>query len=212
MDLYNISLKNDCCKSHNGGKFAYTYEKYIEKYKNDQVSVLEIGVYYGASIKTWNDYFPNGKIYGVDLFTGVMGTANYTYDNPHKFLKEAKDQKYQRVTLIQADQSKREDLYRICDTVKEDLLFALDDGSHFCHDQIISLGVLFPKIMSNGMYFIEDLLDEAKGILQQYINTGKFSSHYLTTEEQDYLNKHIEYVKIYDFGPCITSIIKKKSI
>jgi|EP00966_Prymnesium_polylepis_P093601 hypothetical protein len=42
----------------------------------DRTSVhhlLEIGVFFGASIKMWRDYYPSATIIGIDAFKGIEG-------------------------------------------------------------------------------------------------------------------------------------------
>lgn len=51
------------------------YHKYIsnfyndkfEKFKNKNISILEIGIQYGNSLKLWEQYFLNSKIYSIDI-------------------------------------------------------------------------------------------------------------------------------------------------
>ena len=43
------------------------YEKIFEKYRNDPVSMLEVGVASGGSLKLWKDFFKEGScISGID--------------------------------------------------------------------------------------------------------------------------------------------------
>ena len=43
------------------------YEKLLQSKKETAKNVLEIGIYFGGSIKLWNDYFTNANIYGLDI-------------------------------------------------------------------------------------------------------------------------------------------------
>ena len=38
--------------------------------------VLEVGVFFGASILLWRDFFPRATVYGLDTFEGVLGVAH----------------------------------------------------------------------------------------------------------------------------------------
>jgi hypothetical protein len=100
------------------------------------------------------------------------------------------------------------------------------------HDQQITLATLFKSIKPGGIYILEDLHtsletpmpekawcgwgDASKTItldmLNNFINTGKIESDYLTDDEKEYLNNNIESIKIYQSKPdwSITSIIIKK--
>jgi hypothetical protein len=50
-------------------------------------------------------------------------------------------------------------------------------------------------------------------MLQDYMTTGKIVSDYMSQEEMDYLNEHIESVEIYQSSPdwSVTSVIRKKA-
>ena len=41
------------------------YEKYFNSKQYEEITLVEVGVLEGKSLKMWRDYFPNGKIYGI---------------------------------------------------------------------------------------------------------------------------------------------------
>ena len=43
------------------------YEEYFNPLKDEEITLFEIGVQGGHSMKAWVDYFENGKIIGVDI-------------------------------------------------------------------------------------------------------------------------------------------------
>lgn len=43
------------------------YEKLLNKKKHTAKNVLEIGIYFGGSIKLWHDYFENANVFGLDI-------------------------------------------------------------------------------------------------------------------------------------------------
>lgn len=47
--------------------YLKNYEKYFSPLVNQKVVLLELGVFKGDSVKFWRDYFPNGRIIGVDI-------------------------------------------------------------------------------------------------------------------------------------------------
>ena len=77
-DLFNhfgsdkgTSVKNPYSKNPNdikliGHEFGKFYERYFDKLKNEKLNLLEIGVWKGASIATFNKYMPNATIFGID--------------------------------------------------------------------------------------------------------------------------------------------------
>ena len=51
------SVRHDCLRF---------YQRFLEEFRHDEVSVLEIGVREGASVRMWQEYFPRGRIIGLD--------------------------------------------------------------------------------------------------------------------------------------------------
>lgn len=53
---------------HSFAGFSYLdiYARYLSQLRDKELSVLEIGVKDGASLRMWRSYFSNARIYGVD--------------------------------------------------------------------------------------------------------------------------------------------------
>ena len=49
-----------------GHGFAESYEKHLNKFKNEKINFLEIGTSEGASLASFTQYFSNANIYGID--------------------------------------------------------------------------------------------------------------------------------------------------
>jgi cephalosporin hydroxylase len=64
-----ISLADNSLTDKNSThSYLEIYDKlFINKKLNTDLTLLEIGIQYGGSIKLWKDYFINGKIYGIDI-------------------------------------------------------------------------------------------------------------------------------------------------
>lgn len=105
--------------------------------------VLEIGVKEGASLLTWEEYFPMADIYGVDKLPWLV------------------DKSMGRIKVLIADQSDKNDLSRLVAAITDGVPpIIIDDGSHMQHDQQITFEKLFPLMPRGGFYIIEDLLTE----------------------------------------------------
>ncbi len=112
------------------------YEFYINKWKDKEINLMEIGVSNGASIKMWHDYFKKAKIHGIDI-------------NPKsKFMKE-------RIKIYIGDQSDKEFLESVCKDKQFDII--IDDGGHKMSQQIGSFEILWKYLKPGGFYVIEDL-------------------------------------------------------
>lgn len=65
LDQSGIKLGTD--KSSLGHDYLNKYEFFLKNIKSNVHIVLELGVYKGASIKMWSQYFEQAMIYGVDI-------------------------------------------------------------------------------------------------------------------------------------------------
>jgi len=58
-------------KKYNSDKIANQYLQFYDPIfsplANEKIKLLELGVFNGGSLHLWKDYFPNGKISGIDL-------------------------------------------------------------------------------------------------------------------------------------------------
>ena len=115
--------------------FLEVYDELFSEFKNKKVTVMEIGVCRGGSIKIWEQYFIKGKIIGVE--SGVEAQVS-----EHSF--------GERVSIKNVDQT---------DPIlaEEEYDIIIDDGGHTMKQQICSFEMLFPKVKKGGMYIIEDL-------------------------------------------------------
>jgi hypothetical protein len=202
-------------KHHGHNYFRLIYNDLLSPLSKDVKKFVEIGVNAGGSIELWRDYFKEATIYGLDINVDVALNNN------------------ERIELKRVDQSKKEELISF-GLEHNDIDILLEDGSHKMYDQQITLAILFKSIKPGGIYILEDLHtsleapipekawcgwgDASKTItlymLNNFINTGKIESDYLTDDEKEYLNNNIESVEIYQSKPdwSITSVIKKKQL
>lgn len=136
MTLDEIALKHGTDKASSHHDYCRIYERYFGELRDQPVNLLEIGVQFGLSMKTWADYFHRGEIYGVDL------TRDFQTDNPHVHLYQGdqSDWKFWKVLAI--------------DGVRFDIV--IDDGSHREGDQKVSFHNAWFAVKPGGYYVIED--------------------------------------------------------
>jgi hypothetical protein len=132
--------------------YTRIYEHYLTKLREEEFTFVEIGllrhdmqrqersgVYDNApSLFMWHEYFSRAQIHGIDIAD---------------FSAVARD----RITFSQADQSNPVQLLAALENCRHTLSVIVDDASHASQHQQITLGCLFPKLASGGIYFIEDL-------------------------------------------------------
>jgi hypothetical protein len=190
--------------------FTLIYDKYMSKYRNEPIKILEIGIGSGPSLNIWYEYFPNATIYAIDV-------DDHSQKNNH------------RVTTYICDQSNRNNLEDLMKTIGEvDII--IDDGSHVISHQQISLGTLFKYLKENGQYWIEDLHtsdsevwqgkdlygydmsfnkgEDSVSVLESYINTKKFNSTFLTVSENMFLANNVKECKMFELPKTMWGINK----
>ena len=115
------------------------YDRHFNKYRNQEVVILEIGVSQGGSLQMWKEYFgPKAKIYGIDL-------------EPR-----CKELEEENIEIFIGSQSDRKFLRDVKKSIPPiDIL--IDDGGHTMKQQIASFEELFDHIKEDGIYLCEDM-------------------------------------------------------
>ncbi len=199
--------KGPCC--HN---YTELYERLFFPWKDEPIKIFEIGVAEGGSLKMWQAYFPQARIFAVDI------EPKTGFDND-------------RVKTLIADQANRDQLQAAIDVAGGDIHVLIDDGGHTMEQQQVSLGFLFKHVRPGGYYVIEDVhtslparwkgygVDRDGGnstlrMLEAFIRAEKPSimSRYMRSDEIAYLEAHIESLTLtYRPGTkSIAAIINKK--
>ena len=114
------------------------YKENFSRYKNKKITILEIGVLNGGSLKMWQNYFsPDSTIAGIDI---ISKCKKYEKDN---------------IKIYIGDQT---DINFLGSVIKEigtpDII--IDDGGHTCNQQITSFDYLFQHLNNQGIYLVED--------------------------------------------------------
>lgn len=120
---------------------SYTryYEEWFHSVRNDPLNLLEIGVGRGASLRMWKEYFPNAKIYGIDM------------------RPTCKQNDEDKIEIFIGNQNDKWFLERVVEEIGGQLHIVIDDGGHRSELHVSSFEVLFPFVISGGLYIIEDL-------------------------------------------------------
>lgn len=119
-------------------QYTPLYDHHIGYLREEQMKLLEIGVFRGASLALWKDVFHKGKIYGIDI-----------------------DDRWRELTPKEAKVfiGRQED----CKFLKEQVIPAgpfdiiIDDGGHKPGQMRASFKALWDSVAEGGWYIIEDL-------------------------------------------------------
>ena len=210
-----LSTLADKYDSDKGQIHHYTevYEYFFYPIKYDAKKILEIGVWKGASLKMWRDYFPNAVIYGID----ILDTSSLNSNTIKTFV---------------ADQADRNGLRHFINVYGGDFDVIIDDGGHSIQQQQVSFGFLFKYVKAGGYYIIEDVhtsiytrygsqygatlrkKNTSLDMIDNFVRTGTIQSQYLDREENDFLTANIEYSNLLSrtnkYGQSIACIFKKR--
>jgi 23S rRNA U2552 (ribose-2'-O)-methylase RlmE/FtsJ len=120
--------------------YLKSYENYFRPLIDQDIRLLELGIYQGGSLLLWRDYFERGLIVGLDL-------QPIELDDPSG-----------RIRIYEGMQQDRELLDRIArETAPQGFDVIIDDCSHIGELTRISFWHLFENhLKPGGLYVIED--------------------------------------------------------
>lgn len=131
--------------NHSYGKAFYDH--YLPHYRWCE-RVLEVGIWYGESLKAWEEYFPDALVVGVDINRdylinkGRIESYCLNAGNLHSF-----------ETFV----SYYAGLFSV----------AIDDASHNIEDQIVFVTVMKKYLRKGGILIVEDISSVANGVKLQ---------------------------------------------
>ena len=115
------------------------YHRHLRRFVDQEVHVVEVGIYSGGSLDMWKHYFgPKCHLYGVDI-----EPACKAYEST-------------RTRVFIGDQADR----RFWQGFKREIpnvdVF-IDDGGHHPEQQIVTLEEMLPHLRPGGVYVCEDV-------------------------------------------------------
>jgi hypothetical protein len=117
------------------------YDELLSPWRDQPISLLEIGVQNGGSLDVWSRYFPNAvHLIGCDINPDC---AKLSYADP-------------RVKVVVGDANGEAARTQILGTQTAfDII--VDDGSHRSSDIVKSFALYFPQLRDGGLFIAEDL-------------------------------------------------------
>ena len=186
--------------------YSKIYEKYFEKIRGDNLNVLELGSFYGNAAGAFYYYFKNSKIFSGDICPDL-----FRY-------------KSSRLKNFYINTSSMSSIDEILIKNKDNFNIIIEDASHTLKDQIISLFLLFRKVLPNGIFVCEELdfpetrkdmnlgneYPDLKQILLAIKSNQDFNSKYITDEDKKYFLENFKSIEIYKGKINEVAIIQKK--
>jgi hypothetical protein len=118
------------------------YTRYFERYRDRPITMLEIGVFRGGSLRMWKEYFhPDSTIVGIDIDESCQA---HEIEEQNVFVRIGSQADPAFLAKVNGE-------FGPFDII-------LDDGSHKTHHQIASFGALFRQALKDGgCYMVEDV-------------------------------------------------------
>ena len=114
------------------------YEENFSKFRNKRITILEIGVFRGGSLKMWQNYFGNkANLIGIDIDPACKKFEN---NNNKVYIGDQTNENFLRSILNENE--------------NPDII--IDDGGHTSNQQISSFNFLYEDLKPNGVYLVED--------------------------------------------------------
>lgn len=202
-DLLQFAGEEFTDKGVPGHNYVRVYDFFLRSRRNEDLRFCEIGLLRGRmrkplitdtnlmapSLRMWRKYLPQAHLVGFDIL---------------KFA-QPKDSK---CTIIQGDQSVRDDLQKIINEHSEyDVI--LDDALHASPHQQITLSFLFSHLKTGGIFFIEDARHQPEGferpdvpttleLLKKLKTTGVWASPLSTPEEKKILETQVKEIHFFE--------------
>ena len=168
VSLDKIGLRHGTDKSSAHHDYLRHYEIHLGLSKTPIRSLLEVGVYDGASLHMWREFFPEARIVCLDI-------------DPRCKAFEGGNAKVEL-----CDQSDSSQLVAV--GVKHgpfDLI--IDDGSHIWSHQILTFETLLSFVAPGGLYIMEDIDTSFGHFVEVYGQDSTISAAQYLTKIANYL-------------------------
>lgn len=129
MSLNDLALKFGTDKSSELHNYCPWYERHVV----NPATLLELGIYHGASMRMWKEYLPEARIMGVEH------APMYLWDDLECHLGDATDPATYEGWM------------------PETVDVIIDDASHWPPAVALAFTLLWPRVTPGGWYVIEDL-------------------------------------------------------
>lgn len=142
-------LKAACHETDKGSIHSYidVYATELGKYRGTAKNVLEVGLFNGASMRMWEQYFTNAKIFGIDCD-----------EQPHGGLADLRPMIAEGTHNIYiGDAESPVDIERFFKGIKFDVI--IEDAGHHIEQQLQIYKILKPYLNDGAIYLIEDIQD-----------------------------------------------------
>lgn len=193
MNLTQLADKNltDKGNRRQGHRYTLLYEFFLHPYRNQPVSLLEMGLQIGGpemkksadrqttrmpSVQTWLEYFSNVHVTGLDV-------SDFSWFVDPRF------------TFVRCDMNERKNIRTAAENMFRRFDVIIDDASHASLHQQHGFLEFWPLLKPGGIYVIEDLMwqppayeaageTKTRDLFRSYMETGEFTHRSKSLQEE----------------------------
>ena len=141
----NFSIKHE--------KYFSVYEKLLSRYKDKEITLVEIGIHNGGSLYIWKKFLPKAKVIGIDL-----------NEDCRRFEKDG--------FIIEIGDQNSEEFWKNFFKKHGNVDVIIDDGGHTNSQQINTAICCIPNLNNGGLLITEDVMCS---YIFEFGNPNKFS-------------------------------------
>lgn len=142
---------SDKCDRHDYGRY---YHELFKQVRTTTTRFFELGIFGGASLRAWRDYFPNASIIGADIDPGMVSAIKG--ERIHAFVCDETSEEQVKLMWLGGGEAFG---------LKMDII--IDDALHTLEDNCRFFEWSKHMLRSGGLYIFEDIpaheIDLAKG-------------------------------------------------
>ena len=183
--------------------YTKVYYELFKNIQNETLSIFEIGIFRGASLAMWREFFPNALVVGMDN----CGIEEWPIVTMQHYFQELVNNRKGLFEVYVGDQNDRHAFSSLYQGLYEKYPgfesygIIIDDGIHRQRPQQFSLGILWDQLANGGFYIIEDVMDRRShdgdcewgssddawtiDVFKDWKETGKLSSPYIHKSVSD---------------------------
>lgn len=165
------ATKNDQTKWFHGYIDLF-YDRLFTPRKDLPLNILEIGISNGHSCKLWQDFFQNGKVYGMDVF------RCHTLDGEPRIVQIIGDAYTQ---------------HSVQNLPEKEFDIIIDDGPHTFESMVFFLQNYIHMVKPTGVVILEDIVDPNwTPKLVELIDQTKYDVEVVETKDHQKLPELLE--------------------
>jgi len=132
------------------------YDNILSKYRNKEITLLEIGIWHGGSALLWQEYFPKGKLVFIDIDNSRVSSDTWKSINKDRF------------DFHLMDAFTNESFEKVKELYPNGFDIIIDDAPHTLESQIFTIQNYTKLLKKGGTLVIEDIqhFDNASEIMQ----------------------------------------------